>query len=81
MFNADCWERIGRAFLAGVVSTATALHLFADGWDITELESHWQPLLVGGIYAVVTLFKAQAGLGRGDDPTTGSWKGITQKTE
>ena len=70
MFNKDCWERVVRAFIAGVFTAATSLHLFAQGagsFDITALEHYWKPLLVGGVFGVATAIKAQIGLGRGAD--------------
>ena len=77
MFNADCWERIGRAFLTGTLSAAVTLGLFANGtFDITDVAHHWKPLVGGGLFAVLTLIKAQAGMGRGDNPDKGVWKGI-----
>ena len=80
MFNKDCLERIGRAFITGAIAAGAGLHIFAgDGtsFDITNLEQAWKPLVIGGILSVVTLLKAQWGLGRGDDPESGSWKGIS----
>ena len=77
MFNKDCWERIGRAFVTGAISTATGLHFFGNGnFDITDLEHLWMPVVIGGLYAAITAAKAQIGLGRGEDSNTGSWKGI-----
>ena len=78
MFNSDCAERAVRAFVGGVITAATSLHIFANGhFDITDLAHYWQPLLVGGVFGLVTMLKAQVGLGRGEDPESGSWKGIT----
>ena len=80
MFNSDCLERVARAFVTGCVAAFASLHIFANGsFDVTELEQAWKPILVGGLGAVFTLVKAQWGIGRGDDPDTGSWKGIAEK--
>ena len=77
MFNKDCLERVARAFVTGCVSAATALSHHANDHNFwTALTDNWTAIAAGGALAAITLIKAQWGLGRGEDPDSGSWKGL-----